>query len=272
MKILSTGATVSFLHNWQIIEGEVEAIARVRCGLVSIKVNGQWYSNEHITVVPQDNSRFGKSQMVRYVQKFLKIPVTLPDYWLDMIGYLGHEYYCKYAALYYSGSKAVWDNGLGMQTYPYYSAYQPLIEHFAVAYHLINAHLGSDDSNATQALIIDCSNPKSIELYVGNFGDVMRFLAAVAPKVEPVRLTEAEWEEVKKDFTFNLHKLGMFELFLGGSNEQSRMVAELTQHLDAYITEDLIKSCIESANYSNGASMCAYQLQLRLARIGRTRQ
>lgn len=78
--------------------------------------------------------------------------VPLPPMLLTMARVKGDS---RFTALYYRGSKATWNDGRIRATFPFYTVWQPYIEHFAITIHLFDAHLGSDDYEPTHALVCD---------------------------------------------------------------------------------------------------------------------
>lgn len=242
---IKTGDTVVFYSGKWWIEGKVEAIKGVLSSPIfhrwcRYKVNGQWYSNPQFLDVRDNFSPVGGTgSLVRVVDKFYKIPVTLPQYWMEMMGYYPRD--CRYVAIYYAGSKATWSDGHSCCTFSYFGAFAPLTEHPAIAVHIAGLDLGSDDSEATHCLLMDCNDPKNIELYIAPYREGMKFIRDAAPELPKVEMTAEELEQALQEFMQkDLRTLGMFEMFLGHSQEQYHLVEKLIQHLDKYLP-----SCLE---------------------------
>lgn len=268
--IVSTGAIVGFKVGTFVETGVVSAIAALPYGMISYKINDQWYSDplfESISnrcYIPECGN-----DIVRWVHRFFKIPATLPAYFLDMIAYANAKE-LPYLAIFYQGSKAMWCNGLWQQTFSYYNAYQPLVDHFGLAYYLLNCNLGSDDCQATHALIIDSHNPDAIEVRVGSYSDVMRFIQTTVPIVEPLNLTRQQLDSILKEHIGSLHSdtnsmmLGMFEIFMGGSQQQRDLALSLTDWLDEYITPQLFRAYMRAAEDNPKAQYRIFEFERRI--------
>lgn len=106
-------------------------------------------------------------------QQFTLLPVPMPPMLPGIIGIVDTQYF----SIFYQGSKATWSNGRAMGTFSYYAVYAPLIEHPALAIHLEEYNLGSDDEPPEHAILCDCAEQK---MRVGKCREIDRFFAATA--------------------------------------------------------------------------------------------
>lgn len=90
-------------------------------------------------------------------ESFKQIDVPLPPRLLSMVGVKGDS---RFVGLYYRGSKASWNDGRGSATFPFYTVWQPYINHLVIAIHLFDAHLGADDLEATHVFVCDRQHQK----------------------------------------------------------------------------------------------------------------
>lgn len=128
------------------------------------------------------------------------------------------------------------------------TAYQPFVEHLALAIHLFAVHLGSDDEPPTHALLID---RQEACLYVGAYNQVMQMLAAQHP---PKRLpTPEELAEIEAHFATlealsfeQMREQGMFEFLLGATEGQKDKCRAMVARLEELITEDLIQAYLNA--------------------------
>jgi hypothetical protein len=170
---------------------------------------------------------------------FKPLSVALPPMLLSMAGVKGES---RFVALYYMGSKATWTDGRSCATFPFYTVWQPYIDHIAIAIELFDCHLGSDDCHPSQALVCDCLEQK---VYVGEFGEVQKFLSRQHPPRQPI--SEEEWLAIKAQILAQppleleqLEQLGMFELFSSPTPQQIAKATELVAWLDGFIDERLL--------------------------------
>jgi hypothetical protein len=194
---------------------------------------------------------------------FTLIPVTIPLFFDDMVG---HPKQARFLALWYSRNHAVWDDGRNCGQFSYYCAYHPLVSHCAVTCHLRGADLGSDDSTATHALLID---REQSALYIGAYAAAMSLVKQMHPPPQPV--TEEELKAIEERIANNpvttaqMQRMGLFELTLGHSEEQQREAAALVQHLDTYITDELLAACAAAAKDGDAhAIRCLHELDRRV--------
>lgn len=125
-----------------------------------------------------------------------------------------------------------------MRYVPFYTVWQPYIEHLAIAIDLFDCNLGADDEAATHALICDRSEQK---VYVASFDEVIQFLDCQHPPQQP--LSSEQWEKIKMrlekqaSLTMSeMQELGMFELFVPNPKHQQK-ATELIAWLDQIINE-----------------------------------
>jgi hypothetical protein len=189
---------------------------------------------------------------------FKLIDVTLPPMLLSMAGVRGDS---RFIGFWYRGSKATWNDGRGSATFPFYTVWQPYIQHLVIAINLFDAHLGSDDLEATHVLVCDRLEEK---VYVAPLEEAMRFLDSQHPPRQP--LTSQEWGEIKAQVAHlaplnmsQLQDLGMFEIFTPPKREHKEAALRLVRWLDGYIDEDLIRKYINAAKAGNYQAVWALE-------------
>ena len=191
-------------------------------------------------------------------ESFKSIDVPLPPMLLSMAGVKGDS---RFVGLWYQGSKATWNDGRGSATFPFYTIWQPYIQHLAITINLFDAHLGSDDCEPIHALVCDRQQEK---VYVAPIEEAMRFLDSQHPPRQPI--TTEQWSEMKELFAHlapldmsDMQSLGMFEIFLPPSSEQKEAAGKLVQWLDQYINDALILKCLDTANAGNYKAVLAFE-------------
>jgi hypothetical protein len=182
------------------------------------------------------------------IQQFTLLPVPVPPMLPGMVGTSNIQYF----SIFYQGSKATWSNGRGSGTFSYYAVYEPLIHHIALAIHLEEYNLGSDDEPPEHAILCDVGEQK---MYAGNCREIDRFLQQQHSASQLIQLTSQELEQALKavgDMSLEqMQRLGMFEMF-GNTNSQARQeTAKMLEWLDGYITEDLIEQYAALARRGN---------------------
>lgn len=201
------------------------------------------------------------------MKNFKLIPVSLPPMLPEYIGISSSS---RYFSLYYMASNATWSDGRSIGTFSFYGIYQPLIDHIAIDIHLWNCNLGSDDSQATHALLCDRTEEK---MYVAGYGEIEEFLESLHPPLPKRQPTKEEWSEIKNAIAqkfwqkrdHDLQSQGMFE-FLGQiSPKMQQKRLELVQWLDCQMTKEILDSYIQEAN--NGNLCATHQLKVWQARI-----
>lgn len=180
-------------------------------------------------------------------ESFKLIDVPLPPMLLGMAGVKGNS---QFISLYYWGSKATWSDGRSCATFRFYTVWQPYTQHLAIAIHLFDADLGSDDAEPTHALVCDRQHQ---QVYVAPFDEAQCFLDSQHPPRQP--MTSQQWEDIKAILAqqappdmSELRDLGMFELFMPPKPEQKQRAIQLVQWLNQYIDKSLFKKYIEAAN------------------------
>lgn len=101
---------------------------------------------------------------------FRLLPVPMPAMLPDVVGVNSDR---RFFRLNYEGSKPFWSDGRAGATFSYVAAYEPFVDHLAVAINLFDVSLGHDDEPPSHALLIDRANAA---VYVGEYGEVSRFL------------------------------------------------------------------------------------------------
>lgn len=200
---------------------------------------------------------------------FRKLPVAMPPMLPEVVGVQGNS---RLFSLSYEGSKPFWSDGRAGATFSYGAAYEPFIEHFALAIHLFAFHLGSDDEPPTHALLID---RQEAHLYVGAYSQVIQMLAAQhPPKRSP---TPEELTEIEEHFAMleplsfeQMREQGMFEFLLGATEGQKDKCWAMIAWLDERITEDLIQAYLDAGKGGNHEAI--YHLMRFQQRIAATRQ
>lgn len=205
--------------------------------------------NLHKNITNKDTTNRIKL-MTSIPESFKPISVPLPPMLLSMAGVEGDS---RFIALKYWGNKAAWNDGRGSATFPFYTVWKPYIEHLAIAIHLFDTHLGSDDYEPTHVLVCDRQHEK---VYVAPIEEAMRFLDSQHPPRQPITLEQ--WEEIKAQLgeqapldMSQLQDLGLFEVFLPSKPEHKEVALQLVQWLDGYIDEALISSYIDAAKAGN---------------------
>lgn len=202
---------------------------------------------------------------LKELESLRKLPVPMPPMLPEIIGLTSDS---RYFSLSYEGAKAWWTDGRAGHTFSYYAAYQPFIEHLAIAIHLFEADLGSDDGPPTHTLLVD---RRAAEVYVGDYDEVRRWLKKQHPPHPPLMPAEIEkagrqravMEEANLD---DLRELGMFEFMLGATERQKDKCWAMVAWLDDFITEDLLKAYLAASEAGNiEARFHLLQLQRRIA-------
>lgn len=184
--------------------------------------------------------------------------VPLPPMLNEMAGVSSSS---QFVALYYSGSKATWNDGRSSATFPFYTVWQPYTEHLAIAVDLFDYNLGSDDCLATHALVCDRSGEK---VYVAPFAEAMNFLERQHPPRQEI--TQQQWEEIKAQLEDwsplsmeEMQALGMFEMFAANPKYKEKTI-ELIRWLDGYINESLLRRYLVAA--TAGDKRAAWGLEM----------
>lgn len=196
------------------------------------------------------------------------IPVSLPPMLAEMAGF--DRITSRYIAISYCGSKATWTDGRSSATFSFYTVYEPLINHMALACYLWKYHLGSDDEYPTHSLLCDRVENK---LYIGQVKAVDEILNSQHPPAKP--MSQSDWEQAKKLIEAmpspsfeDLRQMGMFEMFGKTSEKQQQQKAELTRWLDAQITDlrALIARYVAAAKEGDYNAVCILRaLRRRIA-------
>jgi hypothetical protein len=118
---------------------------------------------------------------------FTKLPVGMPPMLPEVVGVRGER---RFFSLSYEGSNPFWSDGRAGSTFSYYGAYQPFVEHLAVALYLFDVDLGSDDGPPTHALLID---RQAAAVYVGGYDEVQQCLKEQHPPRRRLNSTMRRW-------------------------------------------------------------------------------
>lgn len=204
--------------------------------------------------------------MTTIPSNFQPLSVPLPPALLEMAGVTSSS---QVVALYYSGSKATWNDGRSLATFPFYTVWQPYTEHLAIAIDLFDCNLGADDETATHALVCDRAQEK---VYVAPFEEAMSFLDKQHPPRQ--KRIQEQWQEIKAQLEAQpqpplsmrqMQDLGMFELFAPNPEHKDKAI-ELIRWLDRYIDESLMRRYVEAA--SNGDPRAAWRLEMFIKHRG----
>lgn len=201
--------------------------------------------------------------------RFRKLPISMPPMLPEVVGVNSDN---RFFRLNYEGSKAVWSDGRAGSTFSYCAAYDPYVNHVAMAIHLLDVSLGHDDEPATHSLFVD---RQEATVYVGAYNEVCRVLQTQHPPPRPP--TPAEIEEMNRylaemeRLSFDqLRERGMFEFMLGPKPEQQDRCAEMVAWLDQFITDELIHAYVAAAEA--GQVEAFYYLDRFRRRIERARE
>ena len=178
---------------------------------------------------------------------FEQLPVPLPPMLSSLVGHNGTT---RFFALYYL-SKATWSDGWNSATFSYRAAFEPLVSHPAVAFHLFDRDLGSDDGPPAHAILCD---RKDGLMYVGDCDEVLRFLREQTPRC-PTPLSVEELEEMRRHMENltpeEMRELGMFEFLFGPSPAQRELASEMLAWLDQFVTAETLERYNKAADAGN---------------------
>jgi hypothetical protein len=199
---------------------------------------------------------------------FHLLPVPMPP---ALPGVVGVNSERRFFSLTYEGSKPFWSDGRAGATFSYFAAYEPYIDHLAMAIHLFDVSLGHDDEPPAHSLLID---RQESNVYVGPYGEVCGFLEKQHPprrqptpaEIEEMNRELAEMERMSLD---QLRDLGAFEFVFGPKPEQQDRCAEMVAWLDRHITEELIQSYVAAAE--RGQPQAIYHLSRFKQRVDYSR-
>lgn len=187
---------------------------------------------------PEDKERFIESRLAGFVE----IPTPLPPQFVGLTNYTSDE---RFLEVNYQGTKATISDGSFSNTFPYYDAYSPLVDHLAVAIHIkrAKAFLGADDGEATHSLILDTEKNK---IYIATRRQAHQFLEIQLPQTpEERKAADERLDEFVKNFEKpkslgDLQALGMFQ-FLAPVDNRSEEVEKMIKFLDGFIPEEAQK-------------------------------
>jgi hypothetical protein len=228
-------------------------------------VREEWLPEQYDLSFPYPQISLGANHPdVLVPESFKALDVSLPPMLLEMAGVKGDS---RFVSLYYMGSKATWSDGRSMATFPYYTVWEPYIDHIAMAIDLFDCNLGSDDYLPTHALVCDRSEQK---VYVADYESAQKFLDRQHPPRKPI--TQEEWDAIKAQVLGTpqleleqLQQLGLFESWLRPTTEQIALKMELIGWLDRCIDEALINKYVQSAK--NGSGRAIWHLENFYRRI-----
>lgn len=177
------------------------------------------------------------SDTVSMPAHFTLLPLPLPPMLAALVGHNGIS--CWFSLCYF-GSKATWATGWSSSTCSYYAAYQPLLEHPALALHLRDFDFGSDDGPPLHALLCD---RQTAQMSVGVYEEVHRFLrqanpAPPSPSAEEIAALRQQFATMTME---EMREQGMFEFLFGPAPAQCQLGSELVAWLDQFITPALLR-------------------------------
>jgi len=172
--------------------------------------------------------------MVKIPRTFKELDVPLPPMLLELVG-VDKEH--RFVFLYYWYGKPTWSDGESCTGFPFYTVWQPYIQHEAMQGQLTVCDLGSDNEEPSQALVCDRVYEK---VYIAPFAEAIQFLNNQQPKTQLVAVRH--WQAMKAQafaytrVTFDvMQSEGMFETFLPPTPEQKHRASELVAWLDKYV-------------------------------------
>jgi hypothetical protein len=156
----------------------------------------------------------------------LKVPV--PPMLAKAIGYRREARYVSFQWTPY-GDEADYSNGRGSGT-GNWQAFLVFIHHPAVYPYLQNYDLGSSESEAKHALLLD---QEQLALFVAPVKEAQKFLAEQWPKEPPVRIGKEEWAAYVTNALKNMRQrdISMEEIERRIAEHRS-LIEELQQWLD----------------------------------------
>ena len=151
------------------------------------------------------------------------LPVPVPPILEKAVGYPGDA---RFVSFYWTpgGDEADYDDGQRADTGEW-QGYLAYIQHPVVHPLLAEYNLGSSDSEAKHALILDRQERK---LYVASRKDTQTFLAQQWPKVEPIHFSQEEWTAMKTQLLKSIKQNRNIEM-----DEIHRRIEEQSAHVEA---------------------------------------
>lgn len=184
--------------------------------------------------------------MTTLPESFKLIDVPLPPMLLQMAGVNKES---RFVSLYYWRSKATWHDGRSSATFPFFTVWQPYTQHLAIAIHLFDYHLGSDEQEPSHALVCDRRHQK---VYVAKFDEAEEFVNNQHPPRQLI--TPEQWSEIKAQLQqktaldmSQMQSLGMFEWVVPPTEAMQIALVQMVQWLDQYINEPLLKNYLQVA-------------------------
>lgn len=180
------------------------------------------------------------------LEQMLLLPVPLPPQFVRLADYKGEE---RFLGTYYAATNGMLSDGKLTRSVSYFSVYAPLVNHPAIFFYVkrAGADLGSDDTEATHALILDLQENR---IYLATAPIARRLLDTQLPQYqgeleaegEPFDLETfiADLLKTKPQTLEEFHNIGMFEIFGGAARaEANKDAQEMREFLDQYIPADM---------------------------------
>lgn len=197
------------------------------------------------------------------ISNFNPIPLPIPPMLCDY-AQLGNNK-SRYLAMYYACTHAAWSDGYSMATFNYFHVWEPFINHFLVRLHLLDADLGSDDTEPTSVLLLD---RESNRIYLAPYFEGIRFCRENNQQPTPCELAEYLEHLGDRDIS-DLQKMGLHEFFGGYNAELAQWRANLIAWLDQQMTEESVSTLLDlyiqkSEQGDRGATLALSQFRDRL--------
>lgn len=173
---------------------------------------------------------------------FTLLPTPLPPMLLKVAGV---EVEARFVGLYYLGSKATWTDGRSSRTFPFYTVWQPYIQHPAMMFALarLEVHLGTDELEPTHQLVCDRQEER---VYVAPWSETQRLFKQQHPPLQSPTPKELETIQalisaLPQPSMEEMQQVGMFEWFLGSTPQMEAGKIELVAWLNQYIDSGQIE-------------------------------
>ncbi len=152
---------------------------------------------------------------------------------------------CQYFSIYYCDRQPTWSTGDRQITFDKYYIYQPIVEHFVVAIHLLNnvGILGDDNSPPTHQLIFS----QTEEVWLAECSEASDFLNrenAQNLSQTPEKSQTTIWCDRELEKTKVLYQLVNDRQLSAFNSKEERNLSiaiGIVNHLNKFITDELIE-------------------------------